>query len=620
MRKDNVMEVSFCLLILEVTFIVVGNAVHPGCQCLVFSSTYGKGTGIFKSPDYPTPYSPNIDCLLYSFVAGPEELAKITFEEFDVYGEKTDCLRGDYVKVFVHLDSARINEYTPWESVYCGNIADLPTVIYSSGPALVLEFHSGSRTNNSLGFIGQFTFEDKRHFRTDGTLLSNTMCDYQFSSAERNQPYGKFHSPRYPSRYPKNVRCTYTFQARQSERIRIVFEEVALQKGDLSCLNKADLIRVYDGQSSSDPAIRIICNEGSEVEILSTGSELFVEFIANSEAPGQGFKARYQFQLMDDSNILDDLKSNTPGRFVLPTAIEPNVSETRSSCDMIINSDTSKTGVIMSPLYPSPYPSKTTCQYEFQGRGKELVRIIFHDFYLHHLPGKSKDCEGQDLLNAFIHIDGRMEKIDSFCGTTVPKPVMSNGPRLKLEFRSLHSSRYSRGFNASYSFTENFGMKTGLQVAGYPCAFVLNSNETKMGHIHSPNFPGFYPRNTECHYFFYGNANEKVHLHFNYFDVEGVLPCEASSASDYVEFSNFIALDRKYHRHCGQLKEFDIESDRKFFRVTFKSNDRLDGSGFNATYQFLDEVEVYKPVPTTSGVPQTLGNLLILLLVYCLHF
>lgn len=70
----------------------------------------------------------------------------------------------------------------------------------------------------------------------------------------------------------------------------------------------------------------------------------------------------------------------------------------------------------------------------------------------------------------------------------------------------------------------DFGMKSGLQVAGYPCAFVLNSNETKMGHIHSPNFPGFYPRNTECHYFFYGNANEKVHLHFNYFDVEGVLP------------------------------------------------------------------------------------------------
>ncbi|KAH1012081.1 hypothetical protein HUJ04_001317 [Dendroctonus ponderosae] len=274
-----------------------------GCQCLVFSSTYGKGTGIFKSPDYPTPYSPNIDCLLYSFVAGPEELAKITFEEFDVYGEKTEefvmqielqqlpgiistasitwghikmidshhvfslkgsqrsesykalnqnqiiakfanfkikhlaepaqafsrrkhifepiysiefklfrlfktnpevagldagnfgkglvadrCLRGDYVKVFVHLDSARINEYTPWESVYCGNIADLPTVIYSSGPALVLEFHSGSRTNNSLGFIGQFTFEDKLRNRHKKSLNLPRCEDKKSLNKVRNFP------------------------------------------------------------------------------------------------------------------------------------------------------------------------------------------------------------------------------------------------------------------------------------------------------------------------------------------------------------------------------------------------------------------------------------------------
>jgi hypothetical protein len=48
-----------------------------------------------------------------------------------------------------------------------------------------------------------------------------------------------------------------------------------------------------------------------------------------------------------------------------------------------------------------------------------------------------------------------MEKIDSFCGSTVPKPLMSNGPRLMLEFRGIYSSRYSRGFKATYSFTES---------------------------------------------------------------------------------------------------------------------------------------------------------------------
>lgn len=62
-----------------------------------------------------------------------------------------------------------------------------------------------------------------------------------------------------------------------------------------------------------------------------------------------------------------------------------------------------------------------------------------------------------------------------------------------------------------------------------------------------------------------------------------------------------MARDRKYSRHCGQQQEFDIESDRKFFRVTFKSNDRLDGTGFKATYQFFDDVETFTPKPRSES-------------------
>lgn len=90
--------------------------------------------------------------------------------------------------------------------------------------------------------------------------------------------------------------------------------------------------------------------------------------------------------------------------------------------------------------------------------------------------------------------------------------------------------------------------------------------------------------------------------------------CEAISASDYVEFSNFMTRDRKYSRYCGQLKEFDIESDRKFFRVTFRSNDRLDGTGFNASYKFIDEVESYTAKPAeTSAVNLISGNIFLTL-------
>jgi hypothetical protein len=69
-----------------------------------------------------------------------------------------------------------------------------------------------------------------------------------------------------------------------------------------------------------------------------------------------------------------------------------------------------------------------------------------------------------------------------------------------------------------------------------------------------------------------------------------------------------MADDRKYSRKCGQLKEFDIESDRKFFRVTFRSNDRLDGTGFNATYKFLDEVELYTPKPSQKNLAHKTGK------------
>ena len=62
--------------------------------------------------------------------------------------------------------------------------------------------------------------------------------------------------------------------------------------------------------------------------------------------------------------------------------------------------------------------------------------------------------------------------------------------------------------------------------------------------------------------------------------------CVQSSASDYVEVSNFMTVDRKIPRYCGQIKELKMESDAEFFRVSFKSNDRFDGTGFFAHYQF----------------------------------
>lgn len=67
--------------------------------------------------------------------------------------------------------------------------------------------------------------------------------------------------------------------------------------------------------------------------------------------------------------------------------------------------------------------------------------------------------------------------------------------------------------------------------------------------------------------------------------------CDHQTASDFVEFSNFMSTDRKFSRYCGKLADFEVRSDGRFFRVTFYSNDRFVANGFRALYTFESIVE-----------------------------
>ncbi|XP_036325015.1 suppressor of lurcher protein 1-like [Rhagoletis pomonella] len=135
------------------------------------------------------------------------------------------------------------------------------------------------------------------------------------------------------------------------------------------------------------------------------------------------------------------------------------------------------------------------------------------------------------------------------------------------------------------SFERDFGISTGQQIDDN-CTFTYNSTDRISGWFGSPNFPGYYPQNMICHYYFYGKADERVIIRFTFFDVEGIGTCEYLTASDYVEFSNFMSTDRKYGKYCGKRDKFEVRSDGRFFRVSFYSNDRFDKTGFRALYDF----------------------------------
>lgn len=64
-----------------------------------------------------------------------------------------------------------------------------------------------------------------------------------------------------------------------------------------------------------------------------------------------------------------------------------------------------------------------------------------------------------------------------------------------------------------------------------------------------------------------------------------------------------MTVDRKLPRYCGLQKDLKMESDGAFFRVTFKSNDRFDGTGFFASYQFTPVADAVTITRRRSSSP-----------------
>ncbi|XP_049278238.1 suppressor of lurcher protein 1 isoform X2 [Anopheles funestus] len=266
-----------------------------------------------------------------------------------------------------------------------------------------------------------------------------------------------------------------------------------------------------------------------------------------------------------------------------------------------------------SGLFPS-----SLCQlYEFVGDGAERVQIIFSEFRLPSKLGPT-ECGDTDILMVYYIVNDREELVETLCGDTLPKPILSDGPRLLLELRSSYNNTENKGFTGDFFFLTNFGIPAGYQPNQSECTFHYFRNVTSQGWIQSPNFPGAYPRNIICNYFFHGRPNDFVHVRFTYFDIEGIRPCDEDTASDYVEFSNFVTRDRKYAMYCGNWRELVVRSDGRFFRITMASNDRLDGTGFRALYTFetvqietterIEEASIGK-VTTTSAAGRLCGLL-----------
>lgn len=96
------------------------------------------------------------------------------------------------------------------------------------------------------------------------------------------------------------------------------------------------------------------------------------------------------------------------------------------------------------------------CIYEFYAsHPNERVQIKFLDFNIP-TDKNSTDCKPNDSLQLLTQVKGKYEVMDWYCGAFLPKPIMSTGPKLTLQFIGRYPSGQTKigyyGFKAEYTF------------------------------------------------------------------------------------------------------------------------------------------------------------------------
>ncbi|XP_052807771.1 suppressor of lurcher protein 1-like isoform X3 [Mya arenaria] len=605
-------------LLLYIVYIMApSSGIDPSCECVVFQSL-GLSHGHFHSPNYPNRYRPGLHCILYTFIGDMNEIVEIKFLNMDLkkpetrlafpIGTETGC--SDRIRIYKNLDRPEVNEDSRYEDEVCGTLADMDEKkFFSSGRALILEFHTDPNSMEShSGFKGVFTFLEKSSFKTDGILQYGTQCTYDIQSTY-NHTSGKFFSPRYPQKYPQSSNCRYIFMGQESEKVKVIFRIIRLPKHISSCDNSEDVIKVYDGANDSAKLIKQFCDTHNHEEIYSSGPYMYVEFMSDDFHEKQGFAAEFQFV---DASWTDPISSPSDGESVRISG--PEIMEKCN--ESFVSKPNKKSGTILSPNHPRVYQPGIICQYEFEAAAQERIQLKISKLDLYYSGGDPYDpygCSHQDSLTVFIYIDNKEVKLIEFCGRQATHPLMSNGPRMKVVFKSESSQKDSNsGFQLDFSFRTDFGVQSdGEQDDRKVCTFIFRSTLHTHGFFTSPNYGGQYPRGTECHYIFYGKDNERVEIEFLHFDVDGIIPrCDDKTDSDSVSFSNFLnTVDRKLPKYCGQRPSYpSVTSEAAFFRVTFRSNAMYDANGFKANFRFIKDVVEQDTPSTTFPNPEPIGS------------
>ncbi|KAF1768322.1 hypothetical protein GCK72_000134 [Caenorhabditis remanei] len=559
-RREHLHVFQYLLLLIYASSKNGYCASEHECKCILFNVTSGG----FQSPEFPAPLE-NVPCLFYHFQAPPDHIIRLTFDVFQLPPRIGVC--SSSIMLFDHSLDGLIEFGERADFEFCGKEIASGRQFFSKEQHFLLQISSGGK-EAARGFRGTFLAIPKANFTSDAVEMAE--CSYRVEKQK-----AIIYSPQYPYYYPSKVNCTYHVPQRKG--FQIIINSIVMDIGRDAILQ---IFESVEGKFEKR-LIEMVTSVQKSIYVSSTASLLIYFSAGNNDVErAVGFVIELQYS----------------------NAVWSQSPEASTDCQLNVNSENFKEGQLSSDkigrFTSSSLPTK--CQIVLQGYPNEKISVKFTHFNLYVPDNKNvtKRCTEVDNLSADVRVGSRLSRIDEWCGKRTPPNLMSSSNLLQLEYNTKSSKAIRESTNDNIGFQLEYKFHTDWNMGNMKakvdkrkeCRFSFNSSEHTNGKLWSANYPGLYPRNVYCEYIFHGRNDQVVHIHFEYFDIEGFNQCDEATQSDYILFSNYQTHDRTNRRFCGKTApKGPILSESNYFRMIFSTNDIFDATGFYAHYQFITQ-------------------------------
>ncbi|XP_064414582.1 neuropilin and tolloid-like protein 2 [Latimeria chalumnae] len=233
-----------------------GTKHFSAAQCGIWVRTINGGH--FSSPNFPTSYPPNKECV-YILEASPRQRIELTFDE-PYYIEPSFECRFDHIEV---RDGPF--GFSPLINRYCG--LKSPTLIRSTGRFMWIKFSSDEELEG-LGFRAKYSFIPDPDFTYLGGILSPIPdCQFELSGAD-----GIVRSTQVEQEEKikpgEALDCIWTIKATTKAKIYLRFLDYQMEHSN-EC--KRNFVAVYDGSSAIENLKAKFCSTVANDVMLETG-------------------------------------------------------------------------------------------------------------------------------------------------------------------------------------------------------------------------------------------------------------------------------------------------------------------------------------------------------------